>query len=95
MPKIIGKHCAELCSLHIAGSLWVLRLSQITGECGAFPQQEGPLPSGLGSGPLLRLTPAPMESFMFHPQMKLMSKINIYEIIDFCKQETAWFFAGL
>lgn len=27
-PKIVGNFHAELCSLHISGSLWVLRLSQ-------------------------------------------------------------------
>lgn len=55
-PRIVGVVNTELCSLHIAGSLWVLRLSQITGECGSFSQQEGPLPSGLGPGPYSNLT---------------------------------------
>lgn len=72
MPKILGKLHAELCSLHIAGSLWVLRLSQITRECDSFSQQEVPLPSGLGPGPWLKLTAPPNESFLFHPQMELL-----------------------
>lgn len=62
----------KLCSLHIAGSLWVLRLSQITGECDFSSQQEGRLSSGLGPGPCLNLTEPPKESFLFHPQMELL-----------------------
>lgn len=60
--KFLAPLIAELYSLHIAGSLWVQRLSQITEECGSFPQQEGPLPRGLGPEPWLNLTATSKES---------------------------------
>lgn len=77
-PKIVGNLHAELCSLHIASSLWVLKLSQMTGECDSFSQQKGPLPSSLGPGPLLHLLLLPVKALHFTRRWNCYDVENAY-----------------